>query len=318
MKALILFCIFMLMTVACAPTREASQPTGSTIKPTLVSPTVNPTYVSISPTEAISQSATLSASETPTAATSLNVSTTTDSPVTGAVQIAGGGCCIGGTEGDTIQAQVSFSAASSRGRVSQMRVAITRCSSDTDLERADWEPFVDSKTYPVYVALNWVGFYVCVQYQDEYGNLSAVYRDDISVEGMPRTPLVNPVDWYPQIQCFSEAEVHPHLNEVVSGTTVTFSWPDKNQLPRGVFYMVNVFAADNSFAGLAASGPIRGISLSLSIDPKHAGQIAWYITLVDATGTQLEHGQCDPSFPATLLTVNPPEGLKAAYFQYQP
>jgi len=89
-------------------------------------------------------------------------------------------------------------------------------------------------------------------------------------------------------------------------------------LPRGVFYMVNVFAADNSFAGLVASGPIRGTSLSLSIDPTHAGQIAWYITLVDEYGTQLEHSQCDPSFPAALLTVNPPEGLKAAYFQYQP
>lgn len=317
MKALILFCIFMLMTVACAPTQEASQPADSTIEPTLVSPTVNPTYTSSLPTEAISQSATLSASEIPTAATPLHVSTTTDSPVTGAVQIAGGGCCIGGTEGDTLQAQVSFSAASSKGQISQMRV-VTGCASDTDLESADWEPFADSKTYPVYVALNWVGFYVCVQYQDEYGNLSAVYRDDISVEGMPRAPLVNPVDWFPQIQCFSEAEVHPHLNEVISGTTVTFSWPDKNQLPPDVFYKVFVFAADDSFTGLAASGQTRDTFISLPIDPTHAGQIAWYMTLVDATGTQLEHGQCNPSFSATLLTVNPPEGLKAVFFQYQP
>jgi len=128
MKALILFCIFMLMTVACAPTREASLPASSTTEPTLVSPTVNSTYSSISPTEAINQPVTLSASETPTAATALNVSTKTDAPVTGAVQIAGGGCCIGGTEGDTIQVQVSFSAASLRGQVSQMRV-VTGCSS---------------------------------------------------------------------------------------------------------------------------------------------------------------------------------------------
>lgn len=317
MKALILSCVFMLMTVACAPTQAASQPADSIIEPTLVSPTLNPTYALSSPTEAISQPATLSASETPTAATALNVSTTTDSPVTGAVQIAGGGCCIGGTEGDTLQAPVSFSATSSKGQVSQMRVA-TGCASDTDLESADWEPFVDSKAYPVYVALNWVGFYVCVQYQDEYGNRSAVYRDDISVEGMPRVPLVNPVDWYSQIQCFSEAEVRPHLNEVVSGTNVTFSWSGKNQLPEGVFYRVDVFAADNSFAGLAASGQTRGTSIALPIDPTHAGQIAWYMTLVDSNGTQLEHGQCNPSFSATLLTVNPPEGLKAVFFQYQP
>ncbi len=316
MKALILFCIFMLMAIACAPTREVSQPAGSTIEPTLVSPTVNPTYSPTSPTEEFSQSTTLVTPETPSVTTPLEVSATTAAPVTGAIQIAGGGCCIGGTEGDTIQAQVSFSAASPLGQVSQMRV-VTGCSSDTDLESADWEPFVDSKTYPIHVALNWTGFYVCVQYQDEYGNLSAVYRDDISVEGMPRAPLVNPVDWYPHIQCFSEAEVHPHLNEVVSGTTVTFSWPDKNQLPREIFYKVFVFAADDSFTGLAASGQTRGTSLSLPIDPKHAGQIAWYITLVDANGTLLQHGQCG-SFTASLLTVDPPEGLKAVFFQYQP
>src|SRR5512147_338731 len=96
MKALILFCVFMLMTVACAPTREASQPAGSTIEPTLVSPTVKPAYSPTSPTEEFSQSATLIPPETPAAVTPLHVSTTTDSPVTGAVQIAGGGCCIGG------------------------------------------------------------------------------------------------------------------------------------------------------------------------------------------------------------------------------
>jgi hypothetical protein len=312
MKALILFCMFMLMLAACTPTLGTQA-----IEPTQILRPANPTYTLTPPTEGINQSATLSASETPTAATTLDVSTIIDSLVTGAVQIGGGGCCTGGTEGDTIQVPVSFSATSSQGRVSQMRV-LAGCNNETDLAGVDWEPFVDSKTYPVYVALNWIGFYICVQYQDEHGNLSPVYRDDISVEGMPRMPLVNPVDWYPQIQCFSEAEVRPHLNEVVSGTTVTFSWPDKNQLPRGVFYRVDVFAADNSFAGLAASGQTRETSLSLPIDPKHAGQIAWYITLVDADGTQLEHRQCDPSFTTTLLKVNPPEGLKAVYFQYQP
>ena len=309
MKWLILFSIFVLMIVSCTPPPDGSQPASPSIEPTLVSPTLQLSDTPNSLTPGPIESATPISSETPTPAAG--------TPVTGSVQIAGGGCCIGGTEGDTLQTPVSFSATSSVGQVTQMRV-LAGCYFETDLENVEWEPFVDTKTFPVYVALNWIGFYVCAQYQDEFGNLSPVYRDDVSVEGMPRSPLVSPVDWYPQIHCFSEEEVHPHLNEVVSGTTVTFSWPDTNQLPEGVFYRVYVYAADDSFAGLAASGQTRETSISLTIDPARAGQIAWYITLADSAGTQLQHGQCDPSFIATLLTVNPPEGLKAVFFQYQP
>ncbi len=170
----------------------------------------------------------------------VEVSVTAPASFTGAVQIAGGSCCIGGFDGETIQAQVSFSATSPFGSVSEMRVK-PECSADADMENVAWEPFVDSKAFPVYVVINWRGFYLCVQYQDEYGNLSPVYRDDIRVEGMPRGPVVNPTDWYPQIQCFSEIRVHPGPGEIVTGGTITFSWPDKNHLPEGVFY--KVFAA---------------------------------------------------------------------------
>jgi len=304
------------MTVACAPSRGESQAASPTVWPTLVLPITTLTLTPIPPTEGSSQPITPTASETPTPMTPLEMPTTAAVLFTGAVQIGGGGCCIGGFDGETIQVQVSFSAASPFGRVSQMRV--TRgCSADTDLESADWEPFVDSKTYPVPVVINWSGFYLCVQYQDEYGNLSPVYRDDISVEGMPRGPVVNPTDWYPQIQCFSETEVHPGPGEVVSGTTVTFSWPDKNHLPEGVFYKVFAYGASDAFAGLAASGQTTGTSITLPIAPEHAGEIGWYITLVDANGTLLDHGQCS-SFSASLLTVDPPTGLKAVIFRYQP
>ena len=191
------------------------------------------------------------------------------------------------------------------------------CPSETDLEQVDWEPFVESKTYPVHVILNWTGFYRCVQYQDEHGNLSPVYRDDISVEGMPPPMLVDLTDWYPRIQCFSDQEVHPGPNEVVTDSTITFSWPDKNHLPEGVFYKVFAYGASDDFAGLAASGQTNGPSLTLQIDPARAGEIGWYIVLVDANGTLLDHGQCS-SFTASLLTVNPPVGLKAVIFHYQP
>jgi len=304
MQKLILISILVLITVSCSPSR------GQTTIP----PTLAPLETILTPSPTLP--ATLPASETPTAMTPVEVSVTAPVSFTGAVQIAGGSCCIGSFDGETIQAQVSFSAASPFGSVSQMRV-ISGCFADTDMESVAWEPFVDSKTLPVFVIINWSGFTVCVQYQDEYGNLSPVYRDDISVEGMPRAPIVNPTDWYPQIECFAETEVHPGPGEIVTGGTATFNWPDKNHLPEGVFYKVFAYGTSDDFSGLVASGQTRETSITLPIDPERAGEIGWYITLVDANGTQLDHGQCS-SFSASLLTVDPPEGLKAVFFPYQP
>ena len=314
MKTRFLFSLFVLITVSCAPVRGEGQAASPTDLPSLVPPALTDTP--ISPAEGSGQHTSPTASETPTAMTSPETATTTPGSFTGAVQIAGGGCCIGGYAGETIQSQVSFSAASPFGRVSSMRVR-SGCPADTDLESAEWEPFADSKMVPVPVVINWTGFYVCVQYQDEHGNVSPVYRDDISVEGMPRPPLVNSTDWYPQVQCFSEQEVHPGPNEVATGTSITFTWPDKNHLPEGVFYKVFAYGAGDDFAGVVASGQTGGSSITLQIDPARAGEIGWYVVLVDANGTLLDHGQCS-SFPASLLTVDPVVGLKAVFFQYQP
>lgn len=46
-------------------------------------------------------------------------------------------------------------------------------------------PFALARTFPIEIAINWVGHYVSVQYMDENGNVSPVYHDDISVEGHP-------------------------------------------------------------------------------------------------------------------------------------
>jgi hypothetical protein len=191
------------------------------------------------------------------------------------------------------------------------------CVTNANLEAAVWEPFAPSKTFPVVVAINWVGFYISAQFQDEHGNLSPVYCDDISVEGSSRNPQVDPTDWYPQIQCISENEVHPGPSETVTGTKTIFSWPNKNNLPDGVFYKVSVFGADDNYTALAASGQTRETSITLQIPRERLGEFVWYVTLVDANGTFLDHGRCS-SFPASLLTVDPPSGIKGIHFQVQP
>lgn len=110
-------------------------------------------------------------------------------PVRGSVEIEGGNCCVGGAAGDTIQVDVAFEAESPFAEIEAMRVlAAGRCFSESEMDQAQWEPFELHRTYPVKVVINWVGFYVSVQYRDAQGNLSPVYCDDISVEGHPPPP----------------------------------------------------------------------------------------------------------------------------------
>lgn len=114
-------------------------------------------------------------------------------PVYGSVVIEGGHCCIGGIAGETIEISVGFEATSPLAEVTDMRVRIGGLHfTEDEMAYADWETFVPYKTFSVQVALNWVGFYVTVQYRDELGNLSLVYYDDISVEGHPAPPTAHP------------------------------------------------------------------------------------------------------------------------------
>jgi len=107
-------------------------------------------------------------------------------PVVGSVIIEGGQCCAGGRAGDVIELAVEFDATSPLGEVTEMRVRLANLTfTEEELSEAEWEPFVSTKSLPVNVALNWVGYFVTVQYRDAAGNLSPVYFDDISVEGSP-------------------------------------------------------------------------------------------------------------------------------------
>ena len=111
-------------------------------------------------------------------------------PIKGSVLIEDGRCCVGGVAGSEIQINVAFQATSFSGEGNQMRVLATGggCHGEDEMDEANWEPFVPAKTYPFYPPINWVGFYVSVQYRDTSGNISPVYCDDISVEGSPPLP----------------------------------------------------------------------------------------------------------------------------------
>jgi hypothetical protein len=113
-------------------------------------------------------------------------------PVQGTVIIEEGRCCAGGVAGDTINVAVSFRASSQQAEVTEMRVRVGGMAfNEEQMADIPWEPFARQRRYPVYVAINWAGFYISVQYRDALGNMSPVYVDDISVEGMPPTPTVS-------------------------------------------------------------------------------------------------------------------------------
>jgi hypothetical protein len=110
--------------------------------------------------------------------------------VEGSVVIEGGTCCVGGTAGDTVDIHIACQASSPYAEVTEMRVRAGGGGPFTEVDLAEeaWVPFMTSQTVPFGVAINWVGFYVAVQFRDALGDLSPVYTDDISVEGMPPTP----------------------------------------------------------------------------------------------------------------------------------
>lgn len=115
----------------------------------------------------------------------------TFAPVTGSVLFEGGACCVGGQAGDTIQIDAAFEAASPYAAVTDIRVASRYgggCLTQAELSHSAWEPFAPTRSFPVTLVVNWVGFYVTVQYRDGAGHVSPVYCDDISVAGMPPSP----------------------------------------------------------------------------------------------------------------------------------
>ncbi|HKY84706.1 MAG TPA: CARDB domain-containing protein [Anaerolineales bacterium] len=154
----------------------------------------------------------------------------TQPPVQGAVLIEDGKCCIGGIAGQPLPIRVAFEASSPAGPVTQMRVRVgLRRFTEGELAESDWEAFQASKTYSFTPPINWVGFYVSVQFRDASGRLSPVVYDDISVEGMPpppppgSTPTITPTSLPgpPQLSQPADGAVLP---QPVSPEAWTFAW----------------------------------------------------------------------------------------------
>jgi hypothetical protein len=115
--------------------------------------------------------------------------------VHGFVLIEDGACCVGGPAGSTLEIRVAFSATSPFAEVTEMRVRVgARPLDAAEMSEVHWEPYVTGRMVPVTVAINWSGLYVTAQFRDALGNVSLVYQDDISVEGLPSTwtPLPPP------------------------------------------------------------------------------------------------------------------------------
>jgi hypothetical protein len=115
--------------------------------------------------------------------------TRTAFPVSGSVLIEGGRCCAGGTAGSKINLKVEFQASSTAGSIKEMKIQPGGgCIKDPAQLKGEWEPFQPNRSYEAGLALNWVGWWINVQYRDSAGNLSPVYCDDISLEGAPPRP----------------------------------------------------------------------------------------------------------------------------------
>lgn len=114
----------------------------------------------------------------------LTSSPTAHTPVYGSVEIEEGICCAGGQAGETIQLSVAFNAASTQGEVVEMRyvTAFVRADEERIAEQA-WVPYQADLSFTTRIAVNWVGWWISVQYRDDQGTISPIYYDDISLEG---------------------------------------------------------------------------------------------------------------------------------------
>jgi hypothetical protein len=108
------------------------------------------------------------------------------SDISGSVELNNGACCTGGTIGDEVIVSAKISLDNRQQETTLMRTALsTSCLSADGLTDAEWIPF-QSQQVSSYVAISgWIGIYFNVQFMNETGEISQIFCDDISVEGLP-------------------------------------------------------------------------------------------------------------------------------------
>lgn len=189
-----------LLLSACTTSQAAGQasvldpsPSAITHLPVIVQPTIVETVapsITLQPTsKTAAPSVTLQSSTTETLEASITPTLTGSDVVQGSVVLEDGRCCVGGEAGSEVTIRADFSASSEQGQVNEMRVSTkSGCAKESDLAEIAWEPFEAQRSFTTRAASGWVGFYLSVQFRDSNGNLSPVFCDDISVEGMPARP----------------------------------------------------------------------------------------------------------------------------------
>lgn len=174
-----------------APAPSGTVPTGvptgvPATATTFPTPTAAPVATGTTPPTSTSALGSI----TPDSGPSTPTGTLPTSPVTGSVLVEDGSSVAGGPSGTTLELRVTFTASSTAGEVTEMRVdaGAFGCVQEDDMSGISWEPFEAEKVYTTTAFGNFQGWYANAQYRDVAGNVSPVYCDDISIEGLPPTP----------------------------------------------------------------------------------------------------------------------------------
>jgi hypothetical protein len=97
--------------------------------------------------------------------------------------------------GEPVEILLASQAQGPGGAATEMRFLTGGCLSgdEAGISEAAWQPFAPQTTVSTHIpAINWIGFWVSVQFRDAQGNLSPVVCDDISIEGQPAAPTTSP------------------------------------------------------------------------------------------------------------------------------
>ena len=179
--------------IALAMVQSARSSEITSARPGMLTPTPSPTPNLTPP----SWEAELIPTVTPSlgnGATPTATPTSFPTTVTGTVIIEGGVCCIAAIAGSTLTVTSDLTATTDYGQVVEMRIKsnYAGCATASQMEQLPWQPFALEHTDEIIVPINWLGFYVTVQFKNNHGGVSSPVCDTIAIEGMPSQGTATP------------------------------------------------------------------------------------------------------------------------------